>query len=355
MRVIITGGCGFVGFGLANSLVRKGHEVLVVDNLARRGSETNLLGAGNPGIPFIHADIRNNEDLQALPGGYECLVECSAQPSVVSGYANPLYDLRTNLVGAINCLELCRQRDMAMIFMSSSRVYSSDKLNEIPFVERETRWDWDPETDVRSLPEGFDPLKGISARFSIDGAAKTIYGASKAAADLVCQEYGDAFGFPVIVNRCGVIAGEGQFGVIGQGWLTYWVISCLMGRPVTYLGYKGKQVRDVLFIRDLCDLIELQLTRVHSLGGKVWNVGGGRTGSLSLLEATDLVQGITGRKMTVSQSDVIRRGDIRIYLTDNTGVTRDLGWSPSESIHDGLDKIAAWVSDNRSLLSSAGL
>ena len=355
MRIIVTGGCGFVGSYLASSLAHKGHHVLVVDNLSRRGSESIVSRVAKLGIPFIHGDVRNEEDLHGLPDGFDCVVECSAQPSVVAGYVNPLYDFRTNFVGAVNCLELCRQRGMSMIFLSSSRVYSSDKLNAIPYVERETRWDWDAGLTSDQLPEGFHPLRGISAGFSIDGSAKTIYGVSKAAADLVCQEYGDAFGVPVIVNRCGVIAGGGQFGVRNQGWLTYWVISCFLKRPVTYLGFKGKQVRDILFIQDLCDLIELQLASIHKFAGMVWNVGGGRECSLSLLEATDLVQTLTGRKMTVVHSETVRRGDIRIYLTDNSAVSRELRWAPAESLCEGVEKIIAWVNDNRMLLDSAGL
>jgi CDP-paratose 2-epimerase len=355
MRVMVTGGCGFVGFNLASSFLEIGHQVLVLDNLVRRGSETNVSRLRKLGIPFIHGDIRNTEDLDALPAGFDCLVECSAQPSVVSGYENPLYDLRTNLDGVIHCLELCRKRGMGMIFLSSSRIYSSNKLNGIPYVERESRWDWDPGNVHCQFPDGFDPINGINAQFSIDGAGKTVYGVSKAAADLLCQEYSDAFGIPVIVNRCGVIAGEGQFGVVNQGWLTFWALSCLLGRPVTYLGYKGKQVRDVLFIQDLCKLLEIQLDRLHELGGKVWNVGGGRSNSLSLLEATDLAQRLLNKKMVTKYSDTVRRGDVRIYYTDNSAVSDALSWSPSVSLDRGLERVIAWLHDNRDSLIDAGL
>ena len=234
MRIVITGGCGFVGFNAALRLSQAGYVVTVVDNLVRRGSEMNVSSLIQRGIPFVHGDIRNPEDFRKFPSDVHCIIECSAQPSVVTGYDNPLYDFTTNVTGVINCLEFCRQNGAGMIFLSTSRVYAASKINALSLVEKPTRWDWVPATPADMAPRGFDPIHGISAQFDLDGATKTIYGASKAAADFFCQEYADAFDIPVIINRAGVIAGEGQFGVIGQGWLTFWVMSCLFERPLTY-------------------------------------------------------------------------------------------------------------------------
>jgi CDP-paratose 2-epimerase len=242
-----------------------------------------------------------------------------------------------------------------MIFLSSSRVYPASKVNALPTVELDTRWDWDSTASAEGAPVGFDPVEGISAQFPVDGPTKTIYGASKAAADFFCQEYADAFELPVIVNRCGVIAGQGQFGVTTQGWLTFWAISCFLGRPLTYLGYKGKQVRDILFIDDLCALLDIQLVQLESLSGKVWNVGGGRKSSLSLLEATSLMERIIGKKMVTRYQEETRKGDMVIYITDNSQVHCDLGWSPSLSVEQGCETIARWVRDSHAALSAAGL
>jgi CDP-paratose 2-epimerase len=355
MHVLVTGGCGFVGFNLTRHLVESGHAVTVLDNLVRRGSEINVPRLIQLGVQFIHGDIRNPEDFSALPRNVDCLIECSAQPSVVSGYANPMYDFTTNVTGVMNCLEFCRTHDTGMIFLSSSRVYPADKVNSLPIVETPTRWDWDPLATTGSLPKGFDPLHGISAQFDMDGPTKTIYGASKAAADFFCQEYADAFQLPIIINRCGVIAGEGQFGVIGQGWLTFWAISCLLERPLTYFGFKGKQVRDILFIKDLCSLVMVQLEKLESLSGNVWNVGGGRESSLSLVEATELMEKLVNKKMISDYSEEMRKGDMIIYITDNSEICRDLKWSVSVAIEAGAERIVRWVSDNRSALVKSGL
>jgi len=355
MNIIVTGGCGFVGFNLARSLTEAGHRVTVFDNLVRRGSEINVPKLLSMGIAFLHGDIRNSEDFTGLPANADCLIECSAQPSVVSGYANPLYDFTTNVTGVMNCLEYCRTRGMGMVFLSSSRVYPAAGINALPMVEKPTRWDWAADAEPRGLPRGFHPVDGIGAQFDMDGPTKTIYGASKAAADFFCQEYADAFGLPIIVNRCGVIAGEGQFGVIGQGWLTFWAMCCLFERPVTNSGHNGKQVRDIVFIEDICALVESQLGRLAGLSGGVWNVGGGRENSLSLLEATSLMERLMNKKMVTAHRDEPRKGDVIIYITDNGEVTRDLGWKPMVSIETGAERIVRWVRDNRQALLSSGL
>jgi CDP-paratose 2-epimerase len=355
MRVIVTGGCGFVGFNLAAHLVRSGHEVTVFDNLVRRGSEMNIAKLRELGVSFIHGDIRNPEDFHGLPTNAACLIECSAQPSVVSGFENPLYDFKTNVLGAMNCLEFCRVFGVGMIFMSSSRVYPARKINDLPCVERETRWDWKQDADAESLPKGFHPVHGIGPTFGLDGATKTIYGASKAAADFFCQEYTDAFGLPIIINRCGVISGEGQFGVADQGWLSFWAISCFLERKVTYLGYKGKQVRDILFISDLCSLLEVQMNRLTEFSGRVWNVGGGRDNSVSLVEATDRLEKLFNKRMITSQSERMRKGDMIIYITDNTEISQDLNWTPKVTLDEGLERMIAWIRNHSDSLISAGL
>ncbi len=215
MHILVTGGCGFIGSHVALHLRAKGNKVSVMDNLVRRGAEQNIANLERNGVSFFHGDVRNPEDLANLPAGIELICDTSAQPSVVSGYANPLFDITNNGLGAIHILEYARARRVPLIFWSSNRVYGADRLNNLPRHESSTRYDYDAAAWNRLKPEqrpaGFDPGHGISEEFSVDGGQRSIYGLSKLIADAACQEYAHAFDLPVVVNRFGVISGIGQF------------------------------------------------------------------------------------------------------------------------------------------------
>jgi len=342
-KVLITGGAGFVGSSLALYLKQRGHEIIVMDNLVRRGSELNVPELRKRRIDFFHGDIRCIEDFEQLHGNIDLLIECSAQPSVVSGFENPRFDIMNNVMGTLECLEFCRLRGAGLIFMSSNRVYSSVKLNSLPIKALETRFDYDP--DVANVFRGYDPFYGISADFGVDGAHKSIYGVSKATGDLLCQEWASAFGMNIIVNRCGVIAGEGQLATFDQGWLGWWALAGFLQIPVKYLGYQGKQVRDILFVEDLCGLIELEIQSLPALYGEVLNVGGGRETSISLREATALYETLLNVKMNVCAVDEARKDDIRLYLTDNRHAEKMFGWKPEVSLPEGCERIVRWVRD----------
>ncbi|MBW1804207.1 MAG: NAD-dependent epimerase/dehydratase family protein, partial [Deltaproteobacteria bacterium] len=199
-QVLITGGAGFIGSHLAGYLVDRGYGVSVMDNLVRRGAELNIPEFRKKGIRFFHGDIRCTEDFDRIPQDVDLLIECSAQPSVVSGYGNPRFDINNNLNGTLECLEFCRRKNAGMVFFSTNRVYSADRLNSLPIRETDTRFDYDPSNGTKI--QGFDPYFGISADFCLNGGHKSIYGVSKAAADLLCQEWATAFDMPIVINRC---------------------------------------------------------------------------------------------------------------------------------------------------------
>ncbi len=265
MKVLITGGCGFIGSHVALHLRDGGHQVAVMDNLVRRGSERNIATLERHGVDFLHGDVRNPEDLSNLPSGIELICDTSAQPSVVTGYTNPLFDLTNNGFGAIHILEYARPRRIPMIFWSSNRVYGADRLNALPRRETQSRFEYDSEAWNRLpkelRPAGFHPVHGVSEDFSIDGGQRSIYGLSKLIADAACQEYAQAYDLPVVVNRFGVISGIGQFGHADQGWVVWWAIAHWFNLPLTYLGWQGKQVRDVLFVEDMLTLLNLQIAQ----------------------------------------------------------------------------------------------
>jgi CDP-paratose 2-epimerase len=355
LKVLITGGCGFLGSTLSFYLRERGHDVVAMDNLVRRGSESNIERLQQHGVAFIHGDVRCVEDFVGLPRGIELICDASAQPSVVSGYANPKFDLTNNTLGVINVLEYAREHRCPLIFCSTNRIYSADRINALPRRVGATRLEWDCAAwwnlPAESRPSGFDPEHGVSEEFSLDGAGRSIYGVSKLMADVACQEYADAFDFPVIVNRLGVITGAGQFGKIDQGWVVWWAVACWFGLPLKYIGWGGKQVRDILFIDDVCRLVDLEIGQIGRLRSGVFNAGGGAANSLSLLEATQFLEKRLGRSMSIAHEENPRKADTVIYITDNRKVERVLGWQPKVSLEEGWNSILDWIRKNEAQLS----
>ena len=350
MHILVTGGCGFVGSHVALHLQQKRHKVSVMDNLVRRGGERNITLLERQGIAFFHGDVRNPEDLANLPSGIELICDTSAQPSVVTGYANPLFDINNNGLGAIHILEYARARRLPLIFWSSNRVYGADRLNVLPHRETPTRFEYDSEAwnrlPAEQRPSGFHPIHGISEEFSIDGGQRSIYGLSKLIADAACQEYAQAYDLPVVVNRFGVLSGAGQFGHADQGWVVWWAIAHWFQLPLTYLGFQGKQVRDVLFVEDMLGLLDLEINQIAKFRGDVFNLGGGVGNSISLREATTLMREISSRTTPISQCDKPRRGDIILYWTDSRKAAQQLLWTPKTDLRGGFTRIFDWIREN---------
>jgi CDP-paratose 2-epimerase len=350
MRILVTGGAGFVGANLSVSLAARhpDWEVAALDNLMRRGSELNLARLREAGVEFVHGDVREPPDLAAA-GSFEAMVECSAEPSVLAGIADPSYSVQTNLVGAFNCLERARQEDAFVVFLSTSRVYPIGPQLELGLEETETRF----ELAAEQPHPGAGP-RGISEDFPLPGA-RTFYGATKLAAELLIEEYADAFGLPAVVNRCGVIAGPWQMGKVDQGVFSWWLLSHHFGRPLTYVGFggAGKQVRDLLHVDDLVDLVDEQLGDPEGWSGAVANVGGGRDCSLSLLEATALCRELTGNEVEVGSDPETRPGDVPIYLSDCSHLSSLSSWAPRRSSRDILGDLFDWAVQHEEQLEEA--
>ncbi|MFH1191704.1 MAG: NAD-dependent epimerase/dehydratase family protein [Candidatus Omnitrophota bacterium] len=334
-NLLITGGAGFIGSNLAVYFKRKYPRIKIfaLDNLVRRGSEFNLPRLKENDIKFIRGDVRRPKDLD-LKFDIDLILECSAEPSVLAGYENPSYIIDTNLMGTVNCLELCRQRKAGMIFLSTSRVYPYEKINAISRFESKSRLEW-------------PRFAGIDTDFSLIGP-KTLYGATKLASEFILQEYVAEYGIKAVVNRCGVVAGPWQFGKVDQGVFSYWMLAHYFKRPLKYIGFggQGKQVRDLLHVDDLCRLMDLQAGSLAKLSGRTYNVGGAREVSLSLLETTALCQEITGNKIKVGRDLRNRPGDIAVYLTNNQKVTRQLNWKPQKQASMILKDIFSWIRSN---------
>jgi len=354
MKILITGGAGFVGSELAVRMAEKRHSVVVMDNLVRRGSESNLERLAKHGVAFVHGDVRNPEDFDNLPYGIEFICDTSAQPSVVSGYSNPVFDITNNSLGVVHVLEFARRQRCPLIFFSTNRVYVVDRLLELPRRESATRFEWDADAwekiPVASRMRGFDPVHGVSEDFAIDGGQRSIYGLSKLIADAACQEYAHAFDMPIVINRFGVIAGTGQFAKLDQGWVVWWAIAHYFKLPLKYIGWNGKQVRDVLFLDDVCALVELQMKQMEQFRGDIFNLGGGAANSLSLQEGTQLLERKLGHGTAISTEGTIRKADVPIYFTDNRKAERLLKWKPKVSIEKGFEEILDWIRANETPL-----
>jgi CDP-paratose 2-epimerase len=352
-RVLITGGAGFVGANLCTALGSRHPDwsIVAFDNLKRRGSEINLPRLKEAGVEFVHGDVREQADLMALDP-VDAIVECSAEPSALAGVDGGAdYLIHTNLTGAYHCLELARRDRAQFVFLSTSRVYPVAAQERIAWTEAETRFEIAPEQE---LP-GVSPA-GISESFPLEGA-RTLYGTTKLSAELLIAEYAESFGVQATIDRCGVIAGPWQMGKVDQGVFTHWVLSHYTGRPLRYIGYggKGKQVRDLLHIDDLVDLIEDQLGRPEFWSGTTANVGGGRDCSLSLLETTEICRALTGNAVKVEASDETRPGDVRVYLSDCSRLFEQTEWRPRRSPSDVLEDIFQWIRQNeRSVLAALG-
>jgi CDP-paratose 2-epimerase len=343
MRVLVTGGAGFIGSSTALALAQRhtDWQLVACDNLYRRGSELNLPRLKAAGVEFLHADVRQSGDLERV-GAIDALVECSAEPSVM---ASGQIIVPVNLTGAYHCFELAARHEAQVVFLSTSRVYPIATIERLAYDESETRFELRDEQPVAGASSA-----GIAEDFPLAGS-RTMYGASKLAAELLLAEYE----LPSVVNRCGVVAGPWQMGKVDQGVFTHWMLSFHFGLPLSYIGFggSGKQVRDLLHVADLVDLVDRQLQAPDQWAGRTFNVGGGRGGSLSLLETSAMCRQITGRDVEVAAVAETRAGDVRCYLSDCSALHGHTDWRPRHGPREILADIFAWVSANEQLVRTA--
>ncbi len=340
MRILLSGACGFAGSTLASILARAGHQVFGFDNFIRPGSETNRLELKKLDVQLFHADLRVASDFESLPA-CDFVIDAAASPSVlagVDGRTSSRQLVEHNLAGTVNLLEYCKLRRAGFILLSTSRVYSIAPLAALPVVAEDGAF----RPDLRApLPAGLT-ANGLDETFSVL-APLSLYGATKLASETLALEYGESFGFPVFINRCGVLAGAGQFGRADQGIFAYWINSWLRHRPLKYIGFggHGHQVRDCLHPRDLAPLLEKQFTKPALVpADRIINVAGGGASAMSLRQLSEWCEKKLGPH-PVSADATPRPFDLPWIVLDSAKAGRLWDWRPQTPVAAILEEIAA--------------
>jgi CDP-paratose 2-epimerase len=355
MRILITGVCGFVGSTLAEFLLERteGIHVTGVDNLMRPGAETNRARLQSLGVKFIHADLRAASDVSAFPA-VDWVIDAAANPSVLAGLTGDGSSRRLfehNLTALGNILEYCRERRAGLLLLSSSRVYSITGLATIPLRVQDEAFGLDLS---ESLPVGLS-ADGIGANFSTENPV-SLYGATKRASEIMALEYGAAFGFPVWVTRCGVLAGAGQFGTPEQGIFAFWVNAHLGRRSLRYIGFHGKghQARDAFHPRDLASLLVAQMNTLRTDGQRVYTAGGGPTNTISLAQLTAWCDERFGRHKPEIDPQ-LRPYDVPWVAMDNRNAAKDFNWRLEMSLAGILDEFAVHAENHPDWLDVSGV
>jgi CDP-paratose 2-epimerase len=337
MKLLITGGAGFIGCNLADYFLRAGHTVTVFDNFSRRGSEANLdwLRQSHPErLDAVRGDVRDAASIAQAVQGQEAIFHLAGQVAVTTSVTDPRRDFEDNALGTFNTLEAARTSGGRPIFIytSTNKVYGG--------MEQARVVDAGDHYAFADLPNG------VPETWPLDFHSP--YGCSKGAGDQYVRDYARIYGLPTVVFRQSAIYGPRQFGIEDQGWLAFFAICAATGRPFTIYG-DGKQVRDLLYIDDLARAFELAARNIERTAGQVYNIGGGPNRTLSVWTQTrPLLEKLAGRTLEVRFGDW-RPGDQRIYVSDITRARADFGWEPRVSPEEGLRRLWDWIQANREL------
>jgi CDP-paratose 2-epimerase len=346
MRILITGICGFVGSTVARELAAAGHAVTGFDNFIRPGSETNAAPLEKRGIQVLTADLRDARAMAALPAA-DFVIDAAANPSVLAGVdgktsSRELVD--HNLTGTINILEYCKAHRAGFILLSTSRVYSIAPLAALPVEPVNDAFQLTPH--AARLPSGLTAA-GLGESFATT-APISLYGATKLASEAMALEYGETFGFPVFINRCGVLAGAGQFGRADQGIFAYWINAWLRKKPLKYLGFggHGHQVRDCLHPRDLVPVLAKQFAAPKlGVADRLANFSGGTASAMSLRQLSAWCTGRFGSHSVVPDGTP-RPFDIPWIVLDHARASALWDWQPATPTAAILEEIAAHAEAN---------
>ena len=340
MRILITGGAGFIGCNLAEACIRAGHQVTIFDDLSRRGSQANLdwlRAAFGDGFRFVKGDIRDYPAILAAASGQEAIYHLAAQTAVTTSVTDPRPDFEINALGTFNVLEAARHagHDPIFIYSSTNKVYGG--MEDAPATELATRY------VLEDYPDGVAKTRPLDFH--------SPYGCSKGSADQYVHDYARIYGLRSVVFRQSCIYGQRQMGVEDQGWVAWFVIAAVHGKPITIYG-NGKQVRDLLHVDDLVRAFQMATEQIDVTKGQVYNLGGGPANTLSIwAEFGPLLTELTGREVVPAAWRDWRPGDQPVFVADVNKARREFGWAPQVSVRDGIARLVEWVRANPELFA----
>jgi CDP-paratose 2-epimerase len=332
-KVIVVGGAGFIGTNICLSALKRGMRVVVFDNLSRLGADLNLSilrKEGKERLEFYNGDIRSRSELENLFSSHPnalAIFHLAGQVAVTTSVKNPIEDFEINALGTLNLLEAVRKHcaSVPLLYSSTNKVYG--KLDILGIKEKKTRYEF------KSLKSGVSESQNLEFY--------TPYGCSKGTADQYVMDYHRIYGLKTVVFRQSCIYGYNQFGVEDQGWVAWFTIAALFGKPMTIYG-NGKQLRDVLFIDDLVNAYWLAIENIGKTTGEAYNIGGSASYSISLLELLDMLERLLGERLPVKYSQP-RPGDQLVFVCDTSKAWRHFGWKPAVDPEMGIGLLLRWA------------
>jgi CDP-paratose 2-epimerase len=340
MKILITGGAGFIGVNSAYYYANKGHRVVIFGNLSRDGSNKNLEWVQSEcDVEFFRGDLRKFMDLVDVfrnNGKFDLILHFAAQVAVTTSVTDPGDDFEINALGTFNLLEATRRYcpNATFIYASTNKVYGG--MEDLKIIKDNGRYMY------QNLSEGVDESRNLDFH--------SPYGCSKGAADQYCRDYHRIYGLKTIVFRQSCIYGYRQFGIEDQGWVAWFCIATALGKPLTIYG-DGKQIRDILFIDDLIQAFELAYKNRNKIAGQIYNIGGGPKNTMSLHELLEFLEKQTGKKIPVSYDDW-RPGDQKVFVGNIAKAKRELGWEPTVKPAEGVKRLYTWVNTNKKMFES---
>lgn len=335
-KILITGGCGFIGANLCIYLKKKNYSVFSLDNLSRRGSKYNLKLLKDLKIKNYKIDIANFKKINLLPK-FDIIIDCCAEAAVEVSRKDVDKVINTNLIGTINILKKIKKDNSKIIFLSTSRVNSIEAIGKI---FKNNNFKNELKTN-KLIDENFDTR-----------SPKSIYGLTKHASEMFIEEFSFAFSIKYIINRFGVVSGPLQFGKQDQGFISLWIWKHITKKNLKYIGFGGygNQVRDVLHIKDLCEIVNIQIKKFNSIYNKTFTIGGSSKNKISLKKLTKICEKITRNSINFTKIKKTSIYDIPYFVTSNKSIFKTYNWRPKKNISDIISDTHNWLSNQKKII-----